>query len=67
MKFRTRLLITSLIIVLLPLLLTSIALLVVGSHIEGAEPKLGFLDRDNSSFIYTIENMPKNETSPIIL
>lgn len=56
MKFRTRLLITSLTIVLLPLLLTSVALLVVGSHIEGAESKLGFLNRDNSSFIYTIEN-----------
>ena len=56
MKFRTRLLITSLTIVLLPLLLTSMALLVVGSHIEDAEQELGFLNRDNSSFIYTIEN-----------
>lgn len=56
MKFRTRLLITSLAIVLLPLLLTSVALLVVGSHIEGTEQDLGFLSRDNSSFIYTIEN-----------
>ena len=56
MKFRTRLLITSLTIVLLPLLLTSVALLVVGSHIEDAEQEQGFLNRDNSSFIYTIEN-----------
>ncbi|MDE7428188.1 MAG: HAMP domain-containing histidine kinase [Lachnospiraceae bacterium] len=56
MKFRTRLLITSLAIVLLPLLLTSMALLVVGSHIEDTEQELGFLNRDNSSFIYTIEN-----------
>lgn len=56
MKFRTRLLITSLSIVLVPLLLTSVALLVVGSHIEDAESQVGFLDRDNASYIYTIEN-----------
>lgn len=56
MKFRTRLLITSLTMVLLPLLLTCAALLVVGSHIEDAETPLGFFDRDNASFIYTIEN-----------
>ena len=56
MKFRTRLLITSLSIVLLPFLLTSVALVVVGSHIEDAESQFGFLDRDNASFINTIEN-----------
>ena len=56
MKFRTRLLITSLTIVLLPLLLTAAALLLVGSRIEDAETPFGFLDRDNASFIYTIEN-----------
>ena len=46
----------SLTIILLPLLLTSAALLVVGSHIEDAESQFGFLDRGSSSFIYTIEN-----------
>lgn len=56
MKFRTRLLITSLIIILLPFLLTSVAILVLGSHIEDTESQFGFLDRDNASFIYTIEN-----------
>ncbi len=56
MKFRTRLLITSLTMVLLPLLLTCAALLVVGSHIEDTETPLGFFDRDNASYIYTIEN-----------
>lgn len=56
MKFRTRLMITSLSIVLLPFLLTCVALLVVGSHIEDAESRFGFLNRDNASFIYTIEN-----------
>lgn len=55
-KFRTRLLIISLSMILLPLLLTGMALLVVGSHIEDAESQFGFLDRDSASFIYTIEN-----------
>lgn len=56
MKFRTRLLITSLTIILLPFLLTSISILVLGSHIEDTESQFGFLNRDNASFIYTIEN-----------
>ena len=56
MKFRTRLLVTSLTIVLVPLLLTSIAFLVVGSHVEDAENEFGLLDRNNLSFTYTIEN-----------
>ncbi len=43
MKFRTRLLITSVTIVLLPLLLTCAALLVVGSHIEDVETPSDFL------------------------
>jgi len=55
-KFRTRLLVTSLTIVLVPLLLTSIAFLVVGSHVEDAENEFGLLDRNNLSFTYTIEN-----------
>lgn len=42
--------------VLLPFLLTSVALLVVGSHIEDTETPYGFFDRDNASYIYTIEN-----------
>ena len=56
MKFRTRLLITSLSMVLLPLLLTCAALLVVGSHIEDVETPSDFFDRDKASYIYTIEN-----------
>jgi signal transduction histidine kinase len=54
-KFRTRLLITSVTIVLLPLLLTCAALLVVGSHIEDVETPSDFFDRDNVSYIYTVE------------
>lgn len=55
-KFRTRLVITSLSIILVPLLLTSITFLLVGSHIEDAEAQFGFLNKNNASFIYTIEN-----------
>lgn len=56
MKFRTRLLIVSLSIILIPFLLTCVALFFVGSHIEDAESQFGFLDRNNASFIYTIES-----------
>lgn len=48
--------ITSLSIILVPLLLTSIMFLLVGSHIEDAESQVGFLNKDNASYIYTIEN-----------
>ncbi len=56
MKFRTRLLVTSLTIVLVPLLLTSIAFLFVGGYVEDAEEELGILDGNNLSISYTIEN-----------
>lgn len=56
MKFRTRLLVTSLTIVLVPLLLTSIAFLFVGGHVEDAEEEFGILDGNNLSISYTIEN-----------
>lgn len=56
MKFRTRLLVTSIAIVLVPLLLTIVAFLVVGSHVEDAEIELGILDKDNLSLAYTLEN-----------
>lgn len=55
-KFRTRLLVTSITIVLVPFLLTSVAFLVVGSHVEDAENEFGLLDKNNLSFSYTIEN-----------
>lgn len=53
-KFKTRLVITSLSIILVPFLLTIAAFLLIGSHIEDAEA--GILDRDGTSFTYTIEN-----------
>ncbi len=54
MKFKTRLVITALSIILVPFLLTVIAFLVIGSRIEDAEA--GILDIDGASFTYTIEN-----------
>lgn len=56
MKFKTRLLITSIAIVLVPLLLTSIAFIVVASHVENMENEVGLLDRQNLAAAYTIEN-----------
>lgn len=58
-KFKTRLLVTSIAIVLVPFLLTSIAFIVVGSHVEDAETDPGLLDRKNLVFAYTIENYSK--------
>lgn len=54
MKFRTRLLITSLSMILVPFLLMVVAFLLIGSRIEGAETSI--LDRKGASFTYTIEN-----------
>ena len=56
MKFKTRLLVTSAAIVLVPFLLTCIMFLVVVSHVEDAEGELSILDKDNLSFAYTVEN-----------
>ena len=56
MKFKTRLMVTSVVIVLLPLMLTCAAFLLVGSHIEDAEGELGLLDMNKVPFTYTIEN-----------
>ncbi|MCH5262414.1 MAG: HAMP domain-containing protein [Lachnospiraceae bacterium] len=56
MKFKTRLLITSIAVVLVPFLLTIIAFIVVGSHVEDAGKEIGLLDRQNLAIAYTIEN-----------
>lgn len=56
MKFKTRLMVTSIVIVLLPLMLTCVAFLLVGSHMEDAEGEFGILDMNKVPFTYTIEN-----------
>ena len=56
MKFKTRLMVTSIVIVLLPLMLTCAAFLLISGHIEDAEGEFGFLDVNKVPFTYTIEN-----------
>lgn len=56
MKFKTRLMVTSIVIVLLPLMLTCVAFLLISSHIEDAEGEFGLLDVNKVPFTYTIEN-----------
>ena len=56
MKFKTRLMVTSIVIVLLPLMLTCAAFLLIGSHIEDAEGDFSLLDVNRVPFTYTIEN-----------
>lgn len=55
MKFRTRLLITSLTIILLPLFLTGIAFFLLACRIEDTESQ-AVLPGSNPAFTYTIEN-----------
>jgi signal transduction histidine kinase len=54
MKFKTRLMIASVAMILVPFLLMIVAFLLMGSHIEDAED--GVLNRDSASFTYTMEN-----------
>ena len=56
MKFKTRLLVTSIAIVLVPLLLTNISFIVVASHVENMDNEAGFLGGNNFASAYTIEN-----------
>lgn len=48
--------VTSIVIVLLPLMLTCAAFLLISGHIEDAEGEFGFLDANKVPFTYTIEN-----------
>jgi signal transduction histidine kinase len=48
--------VTSIVIVLLPLMLTCAAFLLISGHIEDAEGEFGFLDVNKVPFTYTIEN-----------
>jgi signal transduction histidine kinase len=54
MKFKTRLMIASVAMILVPFLLMIVAFLLMGSHIEDAEE--GILNHDRASFTYTMEN-----------
>ncbi len=56
MKFKTRLLITSIVIVVVPLLLTAVAFMGIGIYIVNSEQGNGFLNIKYASSNYTIEN-----------
>ena len=55
MKFRTRLLVTSIFIVVAPLLLTAVAFSMIGYMIN-SEREFGAVDQNYTSFAYTLEN-----------
>ena len=56
MKFRTRLLVTSVFIVVAPLLLTAIAFSIIGIYMINSEREFGAFDQNYTSFAYTLEN-----------
>ncbi len=56
MKFRTRLLVTSIFIIVVPLLLTAVAFMGIGIFMVNSEQEFGAFDRNYVSFAYTLEN-----------
>ena len=56
LKFRTRLLVTSVFIVVAPLLLTAIAFSIIGIYMINSEREFGAFDQNYTSFAYTLEN-----------
>lgn len=65
MKFKTRLLITSVVIIVVPLLLTAIAFMGIGIYIVNSEQGNGIPSINYSSSNYTIENY-KNMTEEMM-
>ena len=56
MKFRTRLLITSILIIVVPLLLTAVAFMGIGIYMVNSEQEYSLSGRNYTSFTYTLEN-----------
>lgn len=56
MKFKTRLLVTSLVIIIVPLFLTAVAFAGIGIYMANSEPEFGTPDGNFASFSYTLEN-----------
>ncbi|MDD6810405.1 MAG: HAMP domain-containing sensor histidine kinase [Lachnospiraceae bacterium] len=65
MKFRTRLLITSVVIIVVPLLLTAVAFMGIGMYVVNSEQENELADINYSSSNYTIENY-KHMTEEVI-
>lgn len=56
MKFKTRLLITSILIIVVPLLLTAVAFMAIGIYMVNSEQSFGPSNQNYASFTYTLEN-----------
>ena len=56
MKFKTRLLVTSLVIIIVPLFLTAVAFTGIGIYMANSEQGFGAPDGNFTSFSYTLEN-----------
>ena len=56
MKFKTRLLVTSLVIIIVPLFLTAVAFTGIGMYMANSEQGFGAPDGNFTSFSYTLEN-----------
>lgn len=56
MKFKTRLLVTSLVIIIVPLFLTAVAFTGIGIYMANSEQDFGTPDGSFTSFSYTLEN-----------
>ena len=66
MKFKTRLLITSIMIIVVPLLLTAVAFMGIGIYMVNSEQEFGLSGRNYTAFTYTLENY-NQMTEEIIL
>lgn len=56
MKFKTRLLITSILIIVVPLLLTAVAFMGIGIYMVNSEQEFGLSGSNYTAFTYTLEN-----------
>lgn len=59
MKFKTRLLITSILIIVVPLLLTAVAFMGIGIFVANSEQEFGISGNNYTAFTYTLENYNK--------
>ena len=56
MKFKTRLLVTSILIIVVPLLLTAVAFTGIGIYVVNSEQDFDASEKNYMPFAYTLEN-----------
>lgn len=56
MKFKTRLLVTSIFIIVVPLLLTAVSFMVIGIYMANSGPEFEASEQNYTSFAYTLED-----------